>query len=288
MKRIIAKFAIAGVTLVGMAMATANLGPAAAQTRVGVAAGTSGDPLGKPPGETERILRVGTDVQANEVVTTRENDRAHLLFLDGTSLTVGPNAQLMIDKFVYDPASQKGELAINATKGVFRLIGGKISKNNAITVNTPSSTMGIRGGIMIFGVGTTQTTSIFIFGTSMTVTAAGVTQTVTVPSSQVQTSQGSAPGAPTAIPPGSLGGVMGALVASTQGANAAVVAAITTAIAANLNNAAVLASLVALAQSVLAGQALTTTTTAGGTISLIPVNPQQAAQGNNQQTGSAN
>ena len=293
MNRIIAKFVIAGVALVGLAMVTADYGPAAAQTRVGVAAGTSGDPMGKPPGEAERILRVGVDVQANEVIRTRENDRAHLLFLDGTSLTVGPSAELMIDKFVYDPASQKGELAINATKGVFRLIGGKISKNNAITVTTPSSTMGLRGGIMIFGVGTTQTTSIFIFGTSMTVTAGGQTQTVTVPSSQVQTSQGGPPSAPTAVTATSLSGAMGALVAATTGggqATPAVVAALVTAVAANFNNAAIVSSLVALAQSVLAGQTQALTTTSGGTtaVSLIAITPTQAAQGNAQNTGSPN
>ena len=46
---------------------------------------------------------------------------------------------------------------------------------------TPSATMGIRGGIMVFGVQASATTSIFVYGNSMTVTANGVTQTVTVP-----------------------------------------------------------------------------------------------------------
>lgn len=295
MRKIMAKFAInrlffLGAVLVGMALATVQLAPAAAQTRVGVAAGTSGDPLARPPGQTERILRVGTDVQANEVIRTRENDRAQLLFLDGSALTIGPSAEVMIDKFVYDPATQKGELAINATKGVFRLIGGKISKNNAITVVTPSATMGIRGGIMVFGVGAggAVTTSIFIFGNQMTVTAAGQTQTVTIPNSQVVTNQGGAPGAPTPIPPGSLGGVMGQLVAASQGANAAVVQAITTAIAANLNNTAVLASLVTLAQSVLAAQNITTANVAGNTVAFIPLNPIVGAENNTQNFGSPN
>ena len=133
---------------------------------IGVTSATDGDPLGKPPTENERVLRIGIDVQANEVVTTKTNDRAHLVFLDGTSITVGPNAQLSLDKFVYDPDTKKGELAINATKGVFRLVGGKISKTNAITVTTPSSTIGIRGGITMFSVSDTQTVSTFVFGTA--------------------------------------------------------------------------------------------------------------------------
>ena len=70
--------------------------------RVGVTSATDGDPLGKPPSESERVLRIGIDVQANEVITTNANDRAHLMFLDGTSVTVGPNARLSLDKFIYD------------------------------------------------------------------------------------------------------------------------------------------------------------------------------------------
>ena len=80
----------------------------------------SDDPLGKPPQEAERVLRIGIDVQANELITTNANDRAHLVFLDGSSLTVGPNAQLTIDKFVFDPSTKTGELAINEiTQRVF-------------------------------------------------------------------------------------------------------------------------------------------------------------------------
>ena len=76
------------------------LGSGTALARVGVTSATDGDPLGKPPAEAERVLRIGIDVQANEVIRTGANDRAHLVFLDGTALTVGPNAQLTIDKFV--------------------------------------------------------------------------------------------------------------------------------------------------------------------------------------------
>ena len=69
--------------------ALAFVGSGTALARVGVTSATDGDPLGKPPQDAERVLRIGVDVQANEIITTNANDRAHLLFLDGTSLTVG-------------------------------------------------------------------------------------------------------------------------------------------------------------------------------------------------------
>ena len=157
---------------------------------VGVTSGADGDPLGKPPNENERILRIGIDVQANELITTGAADRAHLVFLDGSSLTVGPDARLTIDRFVFDPNTKKGELAINASKGVLRLVGGKISKTNAITITTPSSTIGIRGGITIVSVSQVQTIANFVFGSSMTVTAAGQTQTATRAGSQITSTGG--------------------------------------------------------------------------------------------------
>lgn len=196
---------IAGLT------ASALLGGANAWAGVGVTSAADGEPLGKPPNENERVLRIGIDVQANELVTTGAVDRAHLVFIDGSSLTVGPNARLTIDKFVFDPNSKTGELAVNATKGVFRLVGGKISKTNAITITTPSSTIGIRGGITILNVTQNQTAADFIFGTSMTVTARGRTETATRAGSQVVTTAGGVPGSPTLLKQGSLNATLGQL-----------------------------------------------------------------------------
>src|SRR5216683_8301005 len=190
-----------------------------AWARVGVTSGADGDPLGKPPNENERILRIGIDVQANELITTAANDRAHLVFIDGSSLTVGPDARLTIDRFVFDPNTQKGELAINASKGVLRLVGGKISKTNAITITTPSSTIGIRGGITILSVNQVQTIADFVFGNSMTVTAGGKTEMATRMGSQVITNAGGVPGAPTLLKPGSLTAALSNLEGSKSNSN---------------------------------------------------------------------
>lgn len=189
--------------------------PAAA--KVGVTSAADGDPLGKPPNETERVLRIGIDVQANELITTSAADRAHLVFLDGSSLTVGPNARLTIDKFVFDPNTRTGELAINATKGVLRLVGGKISKTSPVTVTTPSSTIGIRGGIALITVSEVRTVSDFIFGTSMTVSSGGTTQTATRAGSQIVTNLGSVPASPTLLKQGSLNAALGQLEGTSSG-----------------------------------------------------------------------
>jgi hypothetical protein len=182
----------------------AGSGIVVAQSRVGVTSGTSGDPLGKPPAEAERVLRVGVDVKANEAITTGAADRAHLLFLDGSSLTVGPQARLTIDKFVYDPATKTGDLAVHVTQGVFRFVGGRISKTRPVSVVTPSAALTIRGGIMLIDVQPTKTVATFMFGVEMTVIANGVKQTVNRPGWQVTAFNGTVPTKPVQAAPGSL------------------------------------------------------------------------------------
>jgi hypothetical protein len=208
--------------LSSMALGAAMLTlPALADPRVGVTSATTGGPTGKPPAEAERVLHVGVDVQASEVVTTGASDRAHLVFLDGSSLTVGPQARLIIDRFVYDPNGKVGALAITASQGVFRFVGGKISKTTPVTVNTPSAALTIRGGIMIVSVDSTRTVAMFVFGNDMTVTAGGHTSTVTRPGWQVTTFAGMTPGQPAPTPPGSLASELAKLEAIGGGSGAA-------------------------------------------------------------------
>ena len=246
-----------------------------AQGRIGVTQSIQNNPIGKPPGGADRVLRVGTDVQTNEIISTTDNDRAHLVFLDGTTLTVGPSSSMTIDKFVYDPATQKGELAVNATKGVFRLIGGRISKTSTIAVTTPAATMGIRGGIAVFGVQASATTAILVYGNSLSVTAGGVTQTITVPGLSVTTPTGGTPGAPTIAVQGSLAAALSALAGNATAA-AATVQAIQTLVASNLGNA---VTLQALIQAIVIANTATPITSATATTTLavivVPENPNQ-------------
>jgi hypothetical protein len=150
----------------------------------------------------ERVLRVGIDIHADEIITTHENDRAHVVFLDGTSLTVAPNAELKIDKYIYDPASKSGDISISMTKGVFRLVGGRISKKSEVQITTPSASIGVRGGIGMFTVDGQQTKAQFLFGISMVVSAHGHSETAVRPGTQIITNFGGFPGAPGLIPVG--------------------------------------------------------------------------------------
>ena len=159
------------LSLLSAALALA-LSSQGAVARVGTASVVEGEPVGLPPGPAQRVLRVGIDMNADEKVTTKADDRAHLVFLDGTSLTIGPNSEVVIDKYVYSSEKKTGELALRVQRGTLRFVGGIISKTSEVTVATPSATLGIRGGIFTVSVSALgATTANFLFGASFSVTS---------------------------------------------------------------------------------------------------------------------
>jgi hypothetical protein len=114
---------------------------------IGTAAAVDQEALGTPPNRPTRTLHVGTDVVSHERVETSEEGRTQLLFLDESSLNVGPNSDLVLDEFVYDSNTGAGQIAINLGRGLLRYVGGKISKSGNVSVTTSHATIGIRGGI---------------------------------------------------------------------------------------------------------------------------------------------
>jgi hypothetical protein len=144
---------------------------AAGNDRVGVNSAVNTDANGTPPGAPTRKLVIGQEVVHNERITTDANGQTQILFLDGSSISVGPNADLIIDEFVYDPATGTGKMTITAVQGAMRFVGGKLSKqDNAVTLHMGGSTIGVRGGVFVANVqrgGSAQV--IFVYGKAVQV-----------------------------------------------------------------------------------------------------------------------
>ncbi len=127
-----------------------SIGQANAASEVGVAAAVNQSALGVPPGASGRTITLGDNVIHNEHVTTGGEGLVQILLVDGTAFTVGPNSDLTIDDFVYDPNAGTAKVAATLTRGVFRFIGGRTSKTGGATIKTPVGTAGIRGGIFVY------------------------------------------------------------------------------------------------------------------------------------------
>jgi hypothetical protein len=180
-----------------------------AQERVGVNSAVNPEATGAMPGAPARRLVIGQDVIFNEHITTAAAGQSQLLFLDESSMTVGPNSDLTIDQFVFDPKSGTGKLAMSATRGLLRYVGGKLSKQDeAVTLRSATATLAVRGGAFIVQIEPDgKTDAGFLYGKGLTVCGSGGTggcQTVTRPGWWSIVPPGGVPSRPQPMPPGLL------------------------------------------------------------------------------------
>ena len=170
-------------------------GPALAQ-QVGTATAVNPVSEGTAPGGATDKLAVGARVMHNERIHTSPSGSAQLLFLDKSSLSIASNTSLVIDDFIYDPASNRGHMLTRLTAGTLQYIGGQLSHQGAVTINTPAVAVGIRGGTVTITHGANGTQITNQYGTITLTNAAGTT-VVTQPGYTVRVAdRKSAPGQP--------------------------------------------------------------------------------------------
>ena len=129
---------VSGLVLAAMINAPAAL----AQSKIGVASAVSNEVA-----VGTRQLAVGNDVHANERVRTGDTGAAQLLFIDETSLSIGPKSDISLDRYVYNPSRGTGSVALSATRGAFRFVSGSLNPVS-YSIKTPQAIIGVRGTVI--------------------------------------------------------------------------------------------------------------------------------------------
>ena len=175
------------VLLAGCSVVCAQeIGTAAAVNPAAQARGQSGS----------RTIVIGQSIAHRERIQTTSAGSVQLLFVDKTSMTIGPNSDLAIDEYVFDPQANTGRLSATLAKGVMRFVGGQVSHNGSAEIKTPNGLVGIRGGVGIIG-----THQVFIGFGRGTVTSGSSTVTLD-PGEYTQIANGVPPTSPGPPPPG--------------------------------------------------------------------------------------
>jgi hypothetical protein len=86
-------------------------------------------------------------IHARDTVKTGPNGSVGITFQDNSLLSAGPNSELVIERFVFDSTTHKGEFDTALKKGTLAVVSGKIVKQSpeAMRVKTPAAIMGVRG-----------------------------------------------------------------------------------------------------------------------------------------------
>jgi hypothetical protein len=135
-RRLLLAFVLAGIGLTST--------DAMAASAIGTVTRLEGSAAATLAGESVALLS-GAGVFATEAVTTGKGTRLEITLVDSTTLTLGENARLSLDDFIFNPrAATRINLSVN---GAFRYISGKLGPGATRTaeVTTPFATLGARG-----------------------------------------------------------------------------------------------------------------------------------------------
>ena len=130
--------------LVGLAL------PAAAAEQAGVAAAVRGEVVLARAQLASRDVKSGEEILMQDSLRSGARSGMQILLLDETVFTIGPDSAVVVDEFVYDPATSAGKVGATVAKGVFRFVTGKIAKRRPSDMNValPSGNIGVRGTIV--------------------------------------------------------------------------------------------------------------------------------------------
>ena len=97
-------------------------------------------------------LAQGGRVFVGDEIRTGPDARLQIRFDDQSKLTLGENARITIDQFVYAPSGDSRQ-ALAIGRGVFRFATGQIGKlvPRNVDFRTPVATVGIRGTVFLGG-----------------------------------------------------------------------------------------------------------------------------------------
>ncbi len=132
------------VMLIGALLLTTGVW--ADETPIGYVKNITGEASITTEGDIIRA-KIGTPIYQGSVLHTRAQSSMGITLKDATVISLGPETEFAIDEYVYAPAQNKLKLGSRITKGSLNYISGVIAKlqPDAVTVTTPSGTIGVRG-----------------------------------------------------------------------------------------------------------------------------------------------
>jgi ferric-dicitrate binding protein FerR (iron transport regulator) len=142
------------------------------------------------------------------LIATATESATEITFDDQTQLSIGPESQVTLDEFIYDPNSHAGSLAIAVTVGVIRLASGDMNEEGVV-ITTPVATIGIRGTIVTVSVAADGTTTVSVEqGAADVSSASGGSQSVAAGLSTT-VAPGAPPSPPSPPPPAAVAAITG-------------------------------------------------------------------------------
>lgn len=124
-------------------IALSIVGVSYAQVPIANVAGVTPTAIAAFGGQQVTVVQ-GTDLFEGQTIITNQQGIVQIVFADETRMVVGPNSELVIERYLMQSPDTVGEFVANALGGTFRFISGN-SPSNAYAIRTPAGTIGVRG-----------------------------------------------------------------------------------------------------------------------------------------------
>jgi hypothetical protein len=98
-------------------------------------------------GGVELSVVVGTPLNQGDVVRTGKVGAVSMVMTDDTSISLGPNSEISLDGYSFEPKSGKFSLVVRMAKGTFAYLAGLIGKlaPGSIQLLIPDAIIAVRG-----------------------------------------------------------------------------------------------------------------------------------------------
>lgn len=96
---------------------------------------------------TQITATVGSSVFQGSHIQTGSGASLGITFKDNTVMSFGPDTQLTVDDYAFNPNQAQVRLTSRLTKGTLNYVSGAIAKINpeAVSIKTPTGIIGVRG-----------------------------------------------------------------------------------------------------------------------------------------------
>jgi len=144
--------------------------PVAAAPQIGVTAALRGEVVRTASLESGAAIgqmSSGQTVFLGDDIKVGAQGRLQVMLLDETIFTLGANAVMRIDEFVYDPNdTSRSSLSTSIKQGAFRFVSGQIARSgrDAMAVTLPGATIGVRGTSVAGNVAPNGAASVILLG----------------------------------------------------------------------------------------------------------------------------
>ncbi len=116
---------------------------------VGTVVAVKGDVRAGDGSGSDRKLSMKDPVYVKDTIRTGKTGRVQVLFSDNTIISLGRASSLEISEYLWDKENRTGAMKTTVHEGVFRVMGGALTKHSPSTfkTDTPAGTIGVRGSM---------------------------------------------------------------------------------------------------------------------------------------------